>query len=156
MAAVTEARTVSEWDDGLIEHLRAGLAPKGVGVYDTVAAKTSEEALNGLKGSEGRNYVVVLPGDVLPATARRFRPLTGQAEAAVVHVLGLHLWAESPSVLRGMLLEVRRLVAGFVPDGASDPVETGVYNSNSAYNDTLKPVRYTSYVTYQVSIDRGF
>lgn len=154
---MTEARTVDEYDTLLIEHLKGRFKLLGVGVYDTVAARSYEDVQASFEdGAAGeRNYVVVLPGDVVPAASRRHRPLTGQAEASVYHSVGLHLWAESPAILRGMLRTLREAMGAFVPDGASDPVETGLFNSNNMWSDTLKPVRYTAYVTYQVTVDRS-
>ena len=154
---MTETRTVDDYDTEVIKYLTEKFKPLGVGVFDTVAAKSYQDVQATFEGGSAgeRNYVVVLPGDVVPAASRRHRPLTGQAEASVYHSVGFHLWAESPPILRGMLRTLRKAMGEFAPDGASDPVETGLFNSNNMWNDTLKPVRYTAYVTYQVTIDRS-
>lgn len=134
---------VLEFDQGVLAELQK---IQGVKVYDSVRPDEDEE---------GKIYVVFFGNDVLPGEASRHRPITGYLEASVLHPFNVLIAAPTPAIRNKVVNEVRRRILSYTVDGASEVKETGQLNSYGDTDNTLKPVRYTYYVTFQVTLDRS-
>ena len=127
------------------------------------------EALEGLPGVDvfrsrkpddvykGKSYLVIMGGDVIPGAATGHKPLCGVRQASFYHTFGVYVVSVSASARTSIVSAVRRRLYGFRVTGVSGEVEeTGAYNASSESDPTVRPVRYTAYLTFKVLIDRMF
>lgn len=135
--------TVEKFDDAMLEAL--SVLP-GVKVYDSVRPDNDRE---------GQVYVVYFPGDIIPGSAEHHQPVTGFHQASVIHTFAIMISAPSARSRRKLQAAVRRVVLDVKVDGCTPPSETGQLNSYGNTDNTVKPVRYTGYMTFKSTIDRS-
>lgn len=143
MLPAHDGMTVDKFDELMLSAL--SVLP-GVKVYDGVRPDEDRD---------GNMYVVYFPGDLIPGAAARHEPITGFKEASVLHPFAVMIAAPTARARRQLQAAVRRVILGFEVQGASGIRETGQLNSYGVTDATLIPVRYTQYMTYQVTVDRS-
>lgn len=138
-----EGATVEKFDEAAMKELET---LKGVRVFDSLRPDGD---------NDGKDYVVYMPGDVTPGAMRKYGSIVGVTQAAVIHQFGVLVSSVSPKARNHLLAAVRRRLLGFQIPGTSEAFETGALNSYGNTDSTVRPVRYTSYVTFQVTVDRS-
>lgn len=100
------------------------------------------------------NYLVLDRNDIIPGEPAKHTPITGFADSSVFHPFGVLIVASSPDSRNNLIAAVRRRLFNLRVEGCSEIRETGQLNSYGSTDNVLKPSRYTSYNTYQATVDR--
>lgn len=131
-----------EFDDEVMRILRDGLA--GVGVHQDVEADDAPKT---------KAYCVFFGNDRLYGTPFSHGSIAGPQHGSVFHTFGIHVSATSPRIRNQIVAEIRRLLLGRrILDGSAIR-ETGDGAGYGDTDNTLRPTRYTYYLTFIVTLD---
>lgn len=134
--------TVETFDEAVLARLRR----LPVEVYDMLRPDDSNAP---------DTYVVFYGLDVVPGSARSHQTIAGPVGASVYHTFSVLVSATSPRAERSLVSTLRKVLVGFSIPGSTQAFETGELNSWGDADSTTKPVRYTSYITFQVTLERS-
>lgn len=131
-----------EFDAEVIRILKNGL--EGVGVYQDVEADDAPKT---------KAYCVYFGNDRLYGTQFLHASIAGPQYGSVFHPFAIHVSATSPAIRNKMVAEIRRLLLGRrILDGSAIR-ETGDGAGYGDTDNTLRPTRYTYYLTFIVTLD---
>lgn len=132
------------FDEEVIRLLGDNLA--GIEVHQDVEA---DDAI------KSKAYLVYFGNDRLFGEASRMNSICGPTGDAYYHPFAIHVSATSPSLRNRIVAEVRKLLIGRSILASSAIRETGDGAGYGDTDNTLRPTRYTYYLTFQVMLDMG-
>lgn len=134
--------TTYEYDTELLKVLRAGLP--GVGVHEDVEPDDAERTTA---------YVVLFGGDLVFGSQARYASVAGQRCDAAIHTFAVHVSATTPSIRSKIVARIRDLLRGRRILDAGEVRETGDGVGYGDTDPTMRPVRYTGYLTFRAVLD---
>ena len=119
-------------------------------IKDVALSESTKEASESSKA-----YIVYFGNDIVAGSSWEYGSLVGPQDDAIIHQFSVLISAPSTVARNAIVSEVRRRLVGTVLDNASAINETGMMNSFGDSDATLKPVKYTYFITFSAIIDRS-
>lgn len=131
-----------EFDAEVMRILRDHL--KGVEVHQDVEADDARKS---------KAYCVFFGNDRYFGSPYVHGSIAGPQHGSVYHYFGVHVSATSPSIRNRIVAEIRRLLLGRRILGGSAIRGSGDGSGYGDTDNTLRPTRYTYYLTFIVTLD---
>jgi len=144
MVDLSKSDPILRFDTAVQQRLSDNL--KDVPIYESV-----EDG----DGSTSPQYIVFFGNDVVQGEAYSYGSITGAQDDAFIHQFSVLIVARNKSIRNAVVSAVRQLLVGTVLDNASGIRETGMQNGYGDTDGTLKPVKFTYFITFSVTMDRS-
>lgn len=136
--------TTVEYDAEVRRVLREGLP--GVGVHEDLEPDDAKRTTA---------YVVMFGQDLMFGEYAKYSSVAGQRYDAAILLFGLHVSATTPSIRNKIVAHIRELLRGRRILDAGEIRETGDGVGYGDTDSTMRPTRYTYYLTFRAVIDLG-
>lgn len=113
------------------------------------------ESVESGEGSTAPQYIVFFGNDFIQGEAYSYGSITGAQDDAFIHQFSVLIVARNRNIRNAIVAAVRRLLVGTVIGNASGIRETGMQNGYGDTDGTLKPVKFTYFITFSVTMDRS-